>query len=63
MPAWTHRLEQPLHWVERRPWMSKVRRAQLERRALQALTMLSMGSVLTALIALRAVISLWHLRA
>jgi len=39
------------------------RKAQLKRLALSALTMLSMGSVLTALIALKTAIYVWHLHA
>ncbi len=63
MPVLTHRLEQPLHWADRQPRLSKLRRAQLKRIALQALTVASMGSVLTGLIALRTAISLWRLHA
>ncbi|MBB4360774.1 hypothetical protein GGD65_001796 [Bradyrhizobium sp. CIR18] len=61
MPMLTHRFEQPLHWAQRQSGLSKMRRARLERLALHALTVLSMGSVLTALIALRAAIYFWHL--
>lgn len=63
MPVLTPRLEQPLHWAERQPGQSKMRRARLKRLALHTLTLLSMGSVLTALIALRAAIFLWRLHA
>lgn len=63
MPVLTHRFEQSLRWVERQPALSKVRSAQLKRLALQVLTVLSMGSVLSALIALRTAICVWHLPA
>lgn len=63
MPTLTHGFEQLLRWAEREPRLSKPRRAQLKRLALHGLTALSMGSVLTALIALRAAIYLWHLQA
>ncbi|MDA9546251.1 hypothetical protein ACM43_17815 [Bradyrhizobium sp. CCBAU 45321] len=43
--------------------ISKLRKARLERIALDGLAMLSMGSVLTALIALRTAIHIWHLPA
>jgi len=59
----THGVEQPLRWTERQPALSKLRMAQLKRLALHALAVLSMGSVLTALIALRAAIHLWQLHA
>lgn len=63
MPVLTHRLEQSLHLAERGPLLSALRRAQLKRIALQALTVVSMGSVLTGLIALRTAICLWRLHA
>ncbi|WP_025034373.1 hypothetical protein [Bradyrhizobium sp. DOA9] len=47
--------------AERQLRLSKLRR--LERIALHGLAMLSMGSVLTALIALRTAIHIWHLPA
>jgi hypothetical protein len=53
----------PLDWVERRPRMSAVRKAQLKRVALRALAVLTMGSVLTALIALKTAIFVWHMHA
>lgn len=49
--------------AERTAHISAARRAQLKRIALQALGLLSMGSVLTALIALRTAIHIWHLPA
>ncbi|MCK1736026.1 hypothetical protein IVA79_19290 [Bradyrhizobium sp. 138] len=63
MPVLTHRLEPPLYQIERQPRLPKVHRAQLTRLALQVLTVFSMGSVLTALIALRTAIHVWHLPA
>lgn len=56
MSTLTHGFEQPLQWAERWLPMSKLRKAQLKRIALHGLAMLSMGSVLTALIALRTAI-------
>jgi hypothetical protein len=56
-------LERPLDWVERRPRMSTARKAQLKRVALRALTVVTMGGVLTALIALKTAIFVWHLHA
>ncbi|QOZ79169.1 hypothetical protein XH83_29475 [Bradyrhizobium sp. CCBAU 53351] len=63
MPVLLQHAEQPPRWAERRPAQSKVRSAQLEHLARPVLTVLSMGSVLTALIALRAAIYLWQLHA
>lgn len=50
-------------WTDRPTRLSTARKAQLERIALRALTALSMASVLTALIALRTAIHVWHLPA
>ena len=61
MSILTHDLDRPL--AERPVRISDARKAQLERIALQALGLLSMGSVLTALIALRTAIHIWHLPA
>ena len=61
MSILTHDLDRPL--AERPVRISDARKAQLERIALQALGLLSMGSVLTALIALRTAIHVWHLPA
>lgn len=49
--------------AERAARISEARKTQLKRIALQVLGLLSMGSVLTALIALRIAIHLWHLPA
>ena len=64
MSILTHRSEHPLAWVERPARISKVRKAQqLKRIALRALAVLTMGSVLTALIALKTAIYVWRLHA
>jgi hypothetical protein len=62
MSMLTHGLGRPSDWAER-PRISKERKAQLKRVALRALAVLSMGSVLTALIALKTAIYVWHLHA
>ncbi|PSO21691.1 hypothetical protein [Bradyrhizobium sp. MOS003] len=61
MSMLTHDLERPLAWAERPVRIPTARKAQLKRLAIGALTLLSMGSVLTALIALRTAIHVWHL--
>ncbi|MDH2344739.1 hypothetical protein [Bradyrhizobium sp. SSUT77] len=58
-----HGFERPLDWTERPARISTVHKAQLKRLALSALAVLSMGSVLTAFIALRTAIYVWHLHA
>ncbi|QPF93203.1 hypothetical protein [Bradyrhizobium commune] len=63
MSMLTHGLERLSDWAEQRPRTSKERKAQLKRVALRALAVLSMGSVLTALIALKTAIHVWHLHA
>lgn len=63
MSMLTQGLERPLERVERRPRMSTAREAQLMRVALRALAVLTMGSVLTGLIALKTAIYVWHLHA
>ncbi|MCP3387319.1 hypothetical protein NLM27_00800 [Bradyrhizobium sp. CCGB12] len=55
--------ERPYHGADRPARVSEARKAQLKRVALGALTVLTMGSVLTALIALRTAIYVWHLHA
>ncbi|MGY4630142.1 hypothetical protein [Bradyrhizobium sp. USDA 4486] len=62
MSMLTHGLDRPFH-VERPARLSTERKAQLKRLALGALTLLSMASVLTALIALKTAIYVWHLHA
>ncbi|UPK37446.1 hypothetical protein IVB18_09160 [Bradyrhizobium sp. 186] len=63
MSMLTHGFGHRFGWTERQPRISKARKAQLKRVALRALALLSMGSVLAALIALKTVIYLWHLAA
>lgn len=61
MSIMTHDPERPL--AARAVRISDARKAQLERIAFQTLGLLSMGSVLTALITLTAAIHIWHLPA
>jgi hypothetical protein len=49
--------------AERLELISAERKAQLKRIALRALAVLTMGSVLTALIALKTAIFVWNLHA
>jgi len=63
MSILTHGFDQPFGQAERSVHISEARKAQIKRIALGALTMLSMGSVLTALIALKTAIHVWHLHA
>lgn len=63
MSILTHGFDRPFDGAERPARLSTARRARLKRLALGALTLLSMGSVLTALIALRTAIYVWHLHA
>ncbi|MEY9879395.1 hypothetical protein [Bradyrhizobium sp. USDA 329] len=62
MSILTHGFDRPFG-AKRTARISEARKARLERIALQALGLLSMGSVLTALIALRTAIHVWHLPA
>ncbi|MBR0792066.1 hypothetical protein JQ631_23535 [Bradyrhizobium manausense] len=59
----SHGFERSLDWVERRSRTSTARKARLKRITISALTIMTMGSVLTALIALKTVIYAWHLHA
>jgi hypothetical protein len=61
MSMLAHGFERRFIRAERPARISKGRKAQLERVALRALAVLSMGSVLTALIALKTAIFVWHL--
>ncbi|MBR0707408.1 hypothetical protein [Bradyrhizobium liaoningense] len=62
MSILTHGLDHP--FVPEHPArISEARKTQLKRFAIGALTLLSMGSALTALIALRTAIYVWHLHA
>jgi hypothetical protein len=62
MSILTHGFDRPIG-SERRTRISGARKAQLKDLALGALTLLSMGSVLTALIALKTAIYVWHMHA
>ncbi|MDH2349399.1 hypothetical protein QCM77_08955 [Bradyrhizobium sp. SSUT18] len=63
MSMLTHGFDRPFDEVERPVRITKARKVQLKRLALRALAVLSMGSVLTALIALKTAIYVWHLHA
>ncbi|MCK1740574.1 hypothetical protein IVA80_06750 [Bradyrhizobium sp. 139] len=63
MSILTHGFDRPFDGAERPARLSTARKAQLKRIALRALAVLSMGSVLTALIALKTAIYVWHLHA
>lgn len=63
MSMLTQGFEQPFGWAERPARISGERKAQFKRVALRALAALTMGSVLTALIALKTAIYVWHLHA
>ena len=63
MSMLTQGLERPFDWAERPARISKARKAQLKRGALRVLAVLTMGSVLTALIALKTAIYVWRLHA
>jgi hypothetical protein len=63
MSMLTHSLERSFNWAERPARISKEHKAQLKRVALRALAVLSMGSVLAAVIALKTAIYVWHLHA
>jgi hypothetical protein len=63
MSMLTHGFERPFEWVARPARISKARKTQLKRVALRALAVLSMGSVLAGLIALKTAIYVWHLHA
>ena len=63
MSMLTHGFERPFDWAGRPARISGEHKAQLKRVALRALAVLTMGSVLTALIALKTAIYVWHLHA
>ncbi|MBR0963481.1 hypothetical protein JQ554_05140 [Bradyrhizobium diazoefficiens] len=63
MSAVTHGFDRPFHGAARPARISEARKSQLKRIAFSALTLLSMGSVLTALIALKTAIYVWRLHA
>ncbi|WP_314947044.1 hypothetical protein [Bradyrhizobium cosmicum] len=61
MSILTHGFDRPFDGTNRLSRISAARRTQLKRLALSALALLSMGSVLTALIALRTTFYAWRL--
>ncbi|MFK4509852.1 hypothetical protein LPJ38_13530 [Bradyrhizobium daqingense] len=61
MSTLTHDIDRPFQ-AERPAGISEAYKARLQRIALQALTLLSMASVLTALIALKTAIHVWRLQ-
>ncbi|MFT4117773.1 hypothetical protein [Bradyrhizobium sp.] len=63
MSMLTHGFERSTGWADRPARMSREHKVQLRRLALRALAVLSMGGVLTALIALKTAIYVWHLHA
>jgi hypothetical protein len=63
MSMLTQGFERPFSWAERPARISAARKAQLRRVALRALAVLTMGSVLTAVIALKTAIFVWHMHA
>ena len=63
MSMLTQGFERPVNWAERPARISMERKARLKRVALRMLAVLTMGSVLTALIALKTAIYIWHLHA
>ena len=63
MSMLTQGFERPFRWAERPARISRERKAELKRIALRALAVLTMLSVLTALIVLKTAIHVWHLHA
>jgi hypothetical protein len=63
MTMLTHDVVHRSDWTDRPLRLPAARKAQVKRIALGALTALSMASVLTALIALKTAIHVWHLHA
>ncbi len=63
MSILTHGFDHSFNGTEQPARLSAARKAQLRRVALRALAVLTMGSVLTALIALKTAIFVWHLHA
>ncbi|RXT51542.1 hypothetical protein [Bradyrhizobium betae] len=61
MSILTHGLDRPFGCERPARISAAARKAQLKDLALGALTLLSMGSVLTALIALKTAIYVWHM--
>jgi hypothetical protein len=63
MSMLAHGFERPVDRAEYAAWISRERKVGLKRLAVGALTVLSMGAVLTALIALKVAIYVWHFHA
>lgn len=63
MSILTHGFDRAFDGVERPARISAARKLQLKRIALHALTLLSMGSVLAAMIALKIAIHVWQFHA
>ncbi|MCP3385338.1 hypothetical protein NLM31_33655 [Bradyrhizobium sp. CCGUVB4N] len=63
MSMLTQGFERSSNWAERPVRIPGERKAQLKRVAMRTLAVLTMGSVLTALIALKTAIFVWHLHA
>ncbi|MGY3342806.1 MULTISPECIES: hypothetical protein [unclassified Bradyrhizobium] len=60
MSMLTQGFQRPFRWAE---GPARERKAELKRVARRALAVLTMGSVLTALIVLKTAIHVWHLHA
>jgi hypothetical protein len=63
MSILTHGFDRSFNGAEQPALLSAARKAQLKRVALRALAVLTMGGVLTALIALKTAIFVWHMHA
>ncbi|MBR1088041.1 hypothetical protein JQ621_11265 [Bradyrhizobium manausense] len=63
MSMLTQGFERPSNWIERPTLISGTRKTRLKRVALRALAVLTMGGVLTALIALKTAVFVWNLHA
>ena len=63
MSMLTQSFERSFNRAERPVRISGERKAQLKRVALRTLAVLTMGGVLTALIALKTAIFVWHMHA
>ncbi|WP_426613971.1 hypothetical protein [Bradyrhizobium sp. McL0616] len=63
MSVLTHGFDRPFDEAERPARISKPRKAQLKRVALRTLAVLSMGTLLAAVIALKTAVYVWHLHA
>jgi hypothetical protein len=63
MSILTHGFERRFDLAPRSERLSAARKVLLKRIALRALTVLAMGSLLAALIALKTAVYVWHLHA